>query len=53
MIQGKTLVGVDTGEGCAGVEKQLTGNVVASSVTVTSTANSIPVPKILLKPSQY
>ena len=42
VIQGKTLVGVDTGEGCAGVEKQLTGNVVASSVTVTSTANSIP-----------
>ncbi len=42
MIQGKTLVGVDTDEGCAGVEKQLTGNVVASSVTVTSTANSIP-----------
>nr|WP_265090073.1 hypothetical protein [Psychrobacter faecalis] len=27
VIQGKTLVGVDTGEGCAGVEKQLTGNV--------------------------
>lgn len=42
MIQGKTLVGVDTDQGCAGVEKQLTGNVVASSVTVTSTANSIP-----------
>jgi len=42
VIQGKTLIGVDTGEGCAGVEKQLTGNVVASSVTVTSTANSIP-----------
>lgn len=42
VIQGKTLVGVDTGEGCAGVEKQLTGNVVASTVAVTSTANSIP-----------
>jgi hypothetical protein len=42
VIQGKTLIGVDTGEGCAGVEKQLMGNVVASSVTVTSTANSIP-----------
>ena len=42
VIQGKTLIGVDTGEGCAGVEKQLTGNVVASTVTVTSTANSIP-----------
>ena len=24
VIQGKTLVGVDTGEGCAGIEKQLT-----------------------------
>ena len=42
IIQGKTLIGVDTGEGCAGVEKQLTGNVVASTVAVTSTANSIP-----------
>ncbi|WP_201537622.1 LysM peptidoglycan-binding domain-containing protein [Psychrobacter immobilis] len=42
VIQGKTLIGVDTGEGCAGIEKQLVGNVVASSVTVTSTANSIP-----------
>ncbi|WP_201528430.1 LysM peptidoglycan-binding domain-containing protein [Psychrobacter frigidicola] len=42
VIQGKTLIGVDTGEGCAGVEKQLTGNVVASTVAVTSTANSIP-----------
>ena len=42
VIQGKTLIGVDTGEGCAGVEKQLTGNVVSSTVAVTSTANSIP-----------
>jgi hypothetical protein len=42
VIQGKTLIGVDTGEGCAGVEKQLTSNVVASSIAVTSTANSIP-----------
>lgn len=42
IIQGKTLIGVDTGEGCAGVEKQLTGNFVASSVAITSTANSIP-----------
>lgn len=42
VIQGKTLIGVDTGEGCAGVEKQLLGNAVASTVTVTSTANSIP-----------
>ncbi len=42
IIQGKTLIGVDTGEGCAGVEKQLTGAAVATAVTVTSTANSIP-----------
>ena len=42
VIQGKTLIGVDTGEGCAGIEKQLTGNVVASSVAITSTLNSIP-----------
>ena len=42
VIQGKTLIGVDTGEGCAGVEKQLTGNVVSSTVSITSTANSIP-----------
>ncbi len=42
VIQGKTLIGVDTGEGCAGIEKQIIGNVVASTVTVTSTANSIP-----------
>lgn len=41
VIRGKTLVGVDTGEGCAGVEKQLTGDVVASTVAITSTANSI------------
>lgn len=42
VIQGKTLIGVDTGEGCAGVEKQLTGKVVASTVAVTSIENSIP-----------
>ncbi len=42
VIQGKTLIGVDTGEGCAGVEKQMMGTAVASTVTVTSTANSIP-----------
>lgn len=42
VIQGKTLIGVDTGEGCAGVEKQVTGKVVASTVAITSTVNSIP-----------
>ncbi|MDO5768370.1 MAG: LysM peptidoglycan-binding domain-containing protein [Psychrobacter sp.] len=43
VIQGKTLIGVDTGEGCAGVEKQMTAPAVqAQTVTVTSTANSVP-----------
>lgn len=42
VIQGRTLVGVDTGEGCAGVEKQVLGAAVNTAVTVTSTANSIP-----------
>lgn len=42
VIKGKTLVGVDTGEGCAGIEKQLSSPVVASTVAVTSTVNSIP-----------
>lgn len=41
VIRGQTLVGVDTGEGCAGVEKQLMGQV-SQTVTVTSTANNIP-----------
>lgn len=42
VIQGQTLVGIDTGEGCAGVEKQLLGTTITSTVAVTSTANSIP-----------
>ncbi|WP_435979524.1 LysM peptidoglycan-binding domain-containing protein [Psychrobacter sp. DM4] len=42
VIQGKTLIGVDTGEGCAGVERQLTGNVAVAAVAITSIANSIP-----------
>ena len=42
IIQGKTLVGVDTGEGCAGIEKQVTGNAIATTVAITSIANSIP-----------
>ena len=41
IIQGKTLVGIDTGEGCAGIEKQLMGKV-EQEVVVTSVANSIP-----------
>lgn len=42
VIQGKTLIGIDTGEGCAGIEKQMMGNVASSTVAVTSSANSIP-----------
>lgn len=42
IIQGQTLVGVDTGEGCLGVEKQLVQTTPNHSVTLTSTANSIP-----------
>ena len=42
VIQGKTLVGVDTGEGCAGVEKQLSTNMASTTLAITSTANSIP-----------
>ena len=42
VIKGKTLIGVDTGEGCAGVEKQLATNTAAITVAVTSTLNSIP-----------
>jgi hypothetical protein len=42
VIQGKTLIGVDTGEGCAGVEKQLSTNMASTTLAVTSTANSIP-----------
>lgn len=42
IIKGKTLIGVDTGEGCAGIEKQMSGVAVSNAVTVTSVANSIP-----------
>lgn len=42
VIKGKTLIGVDTGEGCAGVEKQLATDAAVSTVAVTSTLNSIP-----------
>lgn len=41
VIQGQTLVGIDTGEGCAGIEKQLSGQV-TTTVAVTSSTNSIP-----------
>lgn len=40
IIKGKTLVGVDTGEGCAGIEKRM--NAKPARVEITSTANSIP-----------
>lgn len=42
IIQGKTLVGVDTGEGCAGIERQLNAPAPTQSVTITESANSIP-----------
>lgn len=42
VIQGKTLIGVDTGEGCAGIEKQLGEAPAGQTVTITSTAGSIP-----------
>lgn len=43
LIQGKTLIGVDTGEGCAGIEKQINQPVVKEeTVEVTSSAGSVP-----------
>lgn len=43
VIRGETMVGIDTGEGCAGVEKHVTGQVTQTpSVVVTDVANSIP-----------
>ena len=40
IIKGQTLVGVDTGEGCAGIERQMTEPV--AEVTINSYENSIP-----------
>lgn len=42
IIQGKTLVGVDTGEGCAGVEKQM--NATPATVTIPSEAHIAAIP---------
>lgn len=45
VIRGETLVGIDTGEGCAGVEKQITGAVDVEEqtpVAVTDVTESIP-----------
>lgn len=43
VIRGETMVGIDTGEGCAGVEKQVTGQVTQQApVAVTNVADSIP-----------
>lgn len=39
LIKGQTMVGVDTGEGCAGIEKQME---TTSEVAVNSYENSIP-----------
>lgn len=41
IIRGQTLVGVDTGEGCAGVERQMQ-EPAPQTVTVTSSEQSIP-----------
>lgn len=45
VIKGKTLVGIDTGEGCAGIEKAMNANQTAdtsNNVTITSVAGSVP-----------
>lgn len=48
IIKGKTLVGVDTGEGCAGIEKQMDSK--PTKVAVTSTQNSVPaIPLTLIR----
>ena len=44
VIQGQTLVGIDTGEGCAGIERNMTATATATahSVTITPLNNAIP-----------
>lgn len=43
VIKGQTLVGVDTGEGCAGVERQMNAPVTTTTpVVVNSYENSVP-----------
>ncbi len=42
IIKGKTLVGVDTGEGCAGIRKQVSGKMEPHPVEVKPVAESIP-----------
>lgn len=42
IIKGQTLVGVDTGEGCVGVEKQMTAPAPTAPVAINSTDNSVP-----------
>ncbi len=48
IVKGQTLVGVDTGEGCAGVEKQLTAPVVQAPATVAVTSSELSIPAIPL-----
>lgn len=50
LIKGKTLVGVDTGEGCAGIEHQM--NVAPSEpITINSYENSVPaIPLSIIRP---
>lgn len=42
VIKGKTLVGVDTGEGCAGIEKAMQEPTKQTRINLNSSENSIP-----------
>lgn len=42
IIKGKTLVGVDTGEGCAGIEKNMQPPAKDVPITINPTTNSVP-----------
>lgn len=46
IIQGKTLVGVDTGEGCAGIEKQLNSTPAVVDIPSQSHVPAIPLANI-------
>lgn len=43
VIKGRTLVGVDTGEGCAGIERNMQAPSANTPITLNSTENSIEV----------
>lgn len=42
IIKGKTLVGVDTGEGCAGIERNMQAPAKDVPITINPTTNSVP-----------